>query len=110
MVRGRPRGMDCRAVAQTAGSITRETGRNACADGSATPKEENFGAIEWRRGAPWVGRSASVVSALSSCVAKSRQTLHTFPPPPLKFRTAGFPQYGFKPDYSATIFLSPTTA
>ena len=29
-------------------------------------------------------------------MAKSRQTLHTFPPPPLKFRTAGFPQYGFK--------------
>ena len=58
------------------------------------------GFVEWRRGAPCVGRSASDVSALSSYVAKSRQTLHTFPPPPLKFRTAGFPQYGFKLDVS----------
>jgi hypothetical protein len=23
----------------------------------------------------------------------------SFPMPPLKFRTAGFPQYGFKPEY-----------
>jgi hypothetical protein len=28
----------------------------------------------------------------------------TFPPPPLKFRTAGFPQYGFKPDRSSVVF------
>ena len=48
----------------------------------------------------WVGRSASGVSALSSFVAKSRQTMHTFPPPPLKFRTTGFPQYGFKLAFS----------
>src|SRR6266487_1048282 len=27
-----------------------------------------------------------------------------FPPPPLKFRTAGFPQYGFKRDIRATTF------
>src|SRR5438552_9079710 len=28
-----------------------------------------------------------------------------FPPPPLKFRTAGFPQYGFKRDIRATTFV-----
>jgi hypothetical protein len=26
-----------------------------------------------------------------------------FPPPPLKFRTAGFPQYGFKPEFSSNL-------
>ena len=30
----------------------------------------------------------------------------TFPSPPLKFRTAGFPQYGFKADISDDAFLS----
>ena len=39
---------------------------------------------------------ASNVSALSSIVANGHQTIHSFPLPPLKFRTAGFPQYGFK--------------
>jgi len=38
----------------------------------------------------------SDVSALSSGVAKGQQTVPTFLLPPLKFRTAGFPQYGFK--------------
>ena len=38
----------------------------------------------------------SDVSALSSIVAKGHQAMLTFSPPPLKFRTAGFPQYGFK--------------
>ena len=38
----------------------------------------------------------SDVSALSSGVANGHQILHTFPLPSLKFRTAGFPQYGFK--------------
>ena len=57
-------------------------------------------AIEWREGASCLGRAASDVSALSGGVAKSRQTLHTFPSPPLKFRTVGFPQYGFKPAIS----------
>ena len=38
----------------------------------------------------------STVSALSGCVANGHQTVPTFPPPPLKFRTAGFPQSGFK--------------
>ena len=41
-------------------------------------------------------------------MAKSRQTLLTFPSPPLKFRTAGFPQYGFKLDSSATTFTHPS--
>ena len=40
----------------------------------------------------------SDVSALSSGVAKGHQTVPTFLLPPLKFRTAGFPQYGFKPE------------
>ena len=40
----------------------------------------------------------SDVSALSSVVAKGHQTVPTFLLPPLKFRTAGFPQYGFKPE------------
>ena len=31
----------------------------------------------------------------------------TFPSPPLKFRTTGFPQYGFKLDSSATTFDHP---
>ncbi len=38
----------------------------------------------------------SSVSTLSSVVAKGHQTVPAFPSPPLKFRTAGFPQYGFK--------------
>jgi hypothetical protein len=41
--------------------------------------------------------TTSEVSALSGFVATGGQTLPTFPPPSLKFRTAGFPQYGFKP-------------
>ena len=69
--------------------------------------EAAYRTIEWRGGAPRLGRSASVVSALWGCVAKSRQAMLTFPPPPLKFRTVGFPQYGFKLDSSATTFTSP---
>jgi hypothetical protein len=38
----------------------------------------------------------SEVSALSGFVANGHQAIHTFPLPPLKFRTVGFPQYGFK--------------
>ena len=38
----------------------------------------------------------SDVTALSGIVANGHQALHTFPLPPLKFRTVGFPQYGFK--------------
>jgi hypothetical protein len=43
-------------------------------------------------------------------VAKSRQTMLTFPSPPLKFRTTGFPQYGFKLDCSAATFTRPLLA
>ena len=32
-----------------------------------------------------------------------------FPPPPLKFRTAGFPQYGFKREVRAPTFAEPKT-
>jgi hypothetical protein len=28
-----------------------------------------------------------------------------FPPPPLKFRMAGFPQYGFKPEFNRDLRL-----
>lgn len=56
--------------------------------------------VEWRR--EQFRSAASVVSALSSFVANGHQTMPSFPPPPLKFRTAGFPQYGFK--------LAPATA
>ena len=38
----------------------------------------------------------SDVSALWGFVANGHQTSTAFPSPPLKFRTAGFPQYGFK--------------
>jgi len=38
----------------------------------------------------------SSVSIVSDCVANGHQTILTFPVPPLKFRTVGFPQYGFK--------------
>jgi len=40
--------------------------------------------------------TTSNVSALSSFVANSHQAMPTVPLPPLKFRTVGFPQYGFK--------------
>ena len=38
----------------------------------------------------------SIVAALPSVVAKGHQTIHSFPLPPLRFRTVGFPQYGSK--------------
>jgi len=38
----------------------------------------------------------SYVSIVSDIVANSHQIILAFPAPPLKFRTAGFPQYGFK--------------
>jgi hypothetical protein len=39
---------------------------------------------------------ASDGSALSGFVAKGHQAIRTFPLPPLKLRTVGSPQYGFK--------------
>jgi hypothetical protein len=48
--------------------------------------------VEQRRA--WFRPTASCVSALSSFVANSPQAIPAFPPPPLKFRTVGFPQYG----------------
>jgi hypothetical protein len=38
----------------------------------------------------------SSVSIVSDIVANGHQLILTFPAPPLKFRTVGFPQYGFK--------------
>jgi hypothetical protein len=38
----------------------------------------------------------SEVSIVSDIVANGHQIILTFPVPPLKFRTVGFPQYGFK--------------
>ena len=58
--------------------------------------------VEWRR--EQFRSAASVVSALSSFVANGHQTMPSFPPPPLKFRTAGFPQYGFKLAPASAIF------
>jgi len=57
--------------------------------------------VEWRR--ERFRSAASVVSALSGIVANGRQTMLSFPPPPLKFRTAGFPQYGFKQAVSSGL-------
>jgi hypothetical protein len=62
----------------------------------------------------------SVVSALSGFVAKGHQTIRSASPPPLKFRTAGFLQYGFKQavsrdlrcschSYAATVEISPVS-
>jgi hypothetical protein len=45
----------------------------------------------------------SDVSALSSFGANGHQTISTSPPPSLKFRTAGFPQYGFKLDFNHNL-------
>jgi hypothetical protein len=56
-----------------------------------------------------VRSAASVVSALWGFVANGRQTSITFPLPSLKFRTAGFPQYGFKPVAPAVTFAATRT-
>jgi len=52
------------------------------------------GRVEQRR--DMIRSMASNVSALSGIVANGHQPIHSFPLPPLKFRTVGFPQYGFK--------------
>ena len=46
----------------------------------------------------------SNVSALSSCVANGNRPCVTSPAPSLKFRTASFPQYGFKAGISDEAF------
>ncbi|MFQ5683551.1 MAG: hypothetical protein ACE5HC_09795, partial [Candidatus Binatia bacterium] len=51
--------------------------------------------VEQRGGAPLCRSVTSDVSALSGFGANGHQTISTFPPPSLKFRTVGFPQYGF---------------
>lgn len=53
--------------------------------------------VEWSGSANMLRSMASDVSALSGIVANGHQTCTSFLPPPLKFRTVGFPQYGFKP-------------
>jgi hypothetical protein len=79
---------------------------------------QSFGRVEWRR--ERCRSAASVVSTLSGFVANNHQTMLSFPPPPLKFRTAGFPQYGFKRAvssdlrgshhlYAATVEISPVS-
>ena len=35
--------------------------------------------------------------------ANGHQTISTSPPPSLKFRTAGFPQYGFKLEFNHAL-------
>jgi len=59
------------------------------------------GRVEWRR--ERCRSAASIVSALSGFGANNHQTMLSFPPPPLKFRTAGFPQYGFKRAVSSDL-------
>ena len=51
--------------------------------------------------------TASSVSNLSVFVANSRQALHPFLPSPLKFRTVGFPQYGFKRASAVNLHRQP---
>jgi hypothetical protein len=51
----------------------------------------------------------SNVSVLSDIVANGHQVIHTFPLPPLKFRTVGFPQYGFKRAVSRALRLVAET-
>ena len=48
----------------------------------------------------------SDVSALSSSVGNGHQAIPTFPLPPLKFRTVGFPQYGFKRSFPVATFAT----
>jgi len=45
----------------------------------------------------------SDVSAVSSFVANSTSPCNTFPPPSLKLRTSGFPQYGFKLEFNHNL-------
>ena len=52
---------------------------------------DNYCRVEQRRAR--FRPTTSNVSALSSSVANNRQAMPTFPLPPLKFRTVGFPQY-----------------
>jgi len=62
-----------------------------------------------------IGKSASIaaqaLSSSSSCRLSGKamartglRMMPTFPSPPLKFRTAGFPQYGFKAGISDEAF------
>jgi hypothetical protein len=47
----------------------------------------------------------SSVSIVSDIVANGHQIILTFPAPPLKFRTVGFPQYGFKRNFHRDLRL-----
>ncbi len=47
----------------------------------------------------------SKVSIVSDVVANGHQIILTFPAPPLKFRTVGFPQYGFKRNFHRDLRL-----
>ncbi len=66
--------------------------------------EPFFGRVGQRRAVLRTG--TSVVSAVSGFVANGPQAIHTFPLPPLKFRTVGFPQYGFKRALQVPPFAS----
>jgi hypothetical protein len=45
----------------------------------------------------------SNVSIVSDIVANGHQIILAFPAPPLKFRTVGFPQYGFKREFNQDL-------
>jgi hypothetical protein len=62
----------------------------------------------WNRGSVRVvQRIEKIDSCLSSRVLAliGLRMMPTFPRPSLKFRTAGFPGYGFKADFSGGAFL-----
>jgi hypothetical protein len=75
--------------------------------------------VEWRRG----GGQANGFHRVSPFERRGKMAIRPFtpfPPPPLKFRTAGFPQYGFKRAvssdlhgpchlYAATVAISPVS-
>ena len=46
------------------------------------------------------------MAVFSGRVEPRRTALPVFPQPPLKFRTAGFPQYGFKRTFKPATFAT----
>ena len=53
----------------------------------------------------WSGDAPQVRSWVTQSIKRMRRALRAsvFSPPPLKFRTAGFPQYGFKREFDHAL-------
>src|ERR1035441_8601315 len=68
------------------------------------PSCPSCGRVERERGIFRI--TASSISDLSVFVANSHQSIDPFLPPPLKFRTVGFPQYGFNEPHRPTFIAS----